>query len=390
MKKLKLAALLLSFTFLFACSTNNGTANANPASNDQVTIGLHFELSGPVADYGNAESKGAKLALKLKNQELGQEKYTFVEYDNKSDHSEAVTVATLLSQSNVVGVVGPATSGASAATYPIMDAAGINVVSPSATLNNVTLRNPDDLDSGVYPHIFRVTFEDAYQGSVLAKFAKDNLNASKVVIYGDNSSEYSKGLIKAFTEKFDSLGGQIVQTEYYTAGESDFSFSLTNIKNLEFDVLYIAGYYNEAGLIIKQAREMGINHVIIGADGFDSESLVSLAGASNLNNVFYSTGYSTVDASEKLSAFIEAYRKEYNEEPSLFQALAFDSANVIIQAVEKVGNDRAKVREEIEKINFDGVTGQFTFDATHTPVKSVLVVELVEGKQSKVTSVHLD
>lgn len=370
---------------LVACSTSGNNNETNGSSS--YKIGLHFELTGAVADYGNSEINGAKLAIKLANEKLGEEKYSYVEYDNKSSTSDAVTIATTLAGEDIIGVVGPATSGASAATYQVMDGAGIPVISPSATQNNITLKNPDDSNSEVYENVFRVCFEDSYQGAAMAQFAYDKLGASKVVVFGDSSSDYTKGVLEAFSNQFAKIGGTVVDTQYYVSGDTDFAAVLTNFKSMDFDALFVAGYYQEAGLIIKQAREMGIDKTILGGDGFDSPTLASLAGASNLNNVYFTTAYTTVNASEQLQAFIDAYKAEYNEDPSMFSALAFDATNTLIEASEKAGNDRNAIREAIKNINFSGITGDFTFDEKHTPIKTVLVVSLVDGVQSNAETV---
>ena len=157
---------------------------------------------------------------------------------------------------------------------------------------------------------------------------------------------------------------------------------------MDFDVLYIPGYYNEAGLIIKQARDMGIDQAVVGSDGFDSVTLVELGGAENLNDVYFTTAYTTVGASAQLQAFIDAYKAEYNEEPNMFAALAYDATNVLIQAIEEAGSSEgAAVQAALAKISFNGVTGSFTFDATHTPIKPVLVVNLVDGVQTDAVAV---
>lgn len=393
MKKLwkVLAVACMSMTALTACGSPDEPSGGDDTPTS-VKIGLHYELTGSVADYGNAELKGSKLAIKLANEsENNAFTYESVEYDNKSDSTEAVTLATKLVEDGVVGVVGPATSGASAATYPVLDGANVIVVSPSATANNQTLVDPANPESDVYEYVYRVCFEDSYQGAAMAQFAKDNLGAAKVAIYGSSSSDYAKGLNKAFTDQFTKLGGEIVANEAYQDGDTEFSAVLTTLASKEFDALYIPGYYNEAGLIIKQARALGITCPIIGGDGFDSETLDDLAGAENLNDVYYTTAYTTVGASDKLQAFIDAYKAEYNEDPGMFAALAFDSTNLLIEAVEKAGTtDTATVKEAVKNISFSGVTGDFTFDETHTPVKSVLVVELVDGVQADAVSVSPD
>ncbi|MDD6467512.1 MAG: ABC transporter substrate-binding protein [Erysipelotrichaceae bacterium] len=379
----KFFTCLLVFALLAGCSSANGGGNSNT-----YKIGLHFELTGGAADYGNAELNGAQLAIKLANEKAGSAKYEGVVYDDLSSTTEAVTIATTLAASDVVGIVGPATSGASAATYQISNDSKKVVISPSATANNITLVNPDDASSPVFDYVFRVCFEDSYQGAAMAQFAYDHLNARRVAIYGDSTTDYAKGLTASFTNQFNKLGGSIITTQYYVAKDTDFSSVLTNIKSMNFDVLYIPGYYEEAGLIIKQARAMGIDCPIIGGDGFDSKSLLDLAGADALNQVYFTTAYTTAGASDSLQAFIDAYQKEYHEEPSMFAALAFDATNLLIEAIESAGSkDPAKIQDALVNIQFDGITGSFSFDKAHTPIKSVLVVELVDGVQSGAISV---
>lgn len=381
MKKLFKVLVVITLVFgLVACSDNT---NKDSGSDDgKVKIGLNYELSGDVADYGNKELKGSNLAIKQANANGGN--YVAVEYDNKSDVAESVTIANQLVNDGVVGVVGPATSGASAATYQILNSANVLVVSPSATANGQTL----DTKGNVYDYVFRTCFEDSYQGSAMAQYAVDTLSAKNAVIYLDNETDYAKGLTDAFKTQFEKLGGTVVATENYIGGDTDFSSVLTKLANVDFDVLYIPGYYNEAGLIIKQAREMGIDAAILGPDGFDSSEIVNLAGEANLNNVYFTTAYTTVDANEKLTNFINAYKAEYNEDPNMFSALAYDATNLLMQAVEKAGStDAVAVKDAMTQIQFDGVTGAFSFDATHTPVKPVLVVDLINGVQTNAVEV---
>lgn len=378
-----LAAGAMALTTLAGCS------GGNTGDEGAVKIGLHYEQTGAVAEYGNAELKGSQLAIKLANaDENNKYDYEGIAYDNKSDATEAVALAAKLVSDGVVGVVGPATSGASAASYPILNDGKIVVVSPSATANNQTLKDPSDPTSDVYEYVYRVCFEDAYQGAAMAQFAVDTLAAKTVAIYGSVSSDYAKGLNGAFTAQFEKLGGKVVANESYQDGDTEFSAVLTSLASKEFDVLYIPGYYNEAGLIIKQARALGIDCPIIGGDGFDSQTLDDLAGAENLNDVYYTTAYTTVGASDALKAFIDAYKAEYNADPSMFEALAFDSTNLLIEAIEKAGStDAEAVNKAVAEIEFSGVTGDFTFDETHTPIKSVLVVELEDGVQANAVAV---
>ncbi len=375
-----LLALSMVFTLVGCSSTEEETSTASGAAK----IGLHYELSGEVADYGQVELNGSNLAIKQANEALGKEAFVGVEYDNKSDTTEAVTLANKLVNDGVVGVIGPATSGASAATYQILNDASIFTISPSATANGQTL----DTNGNVYDYVYRVCFEDSYQGAAMAQYAYDDLKATTAVIYSDSETDYAKGLTDAFKAQFEKLGGTVVSVENYIAGDTEFSSVLTKLSQEDFDVMYVPGYYNEAGLIIKQARELGLDQPIIGPDGFDSTSLADLAGATNLNNVYFTTAYTTVGANDALLKFIDDYKAEYGEEPNMFAALAYDATNLLIEAVNTAGStDTAAVKTVIDDINFEGVTGSFSFDDTHTPIKTVLVVELVDGVQTNAIEV---
>ena len=388
LKKVIMGAMaLILASSMSGCGSNGGS---DTAADGAIKIGVQFEMTGGVADYGTAEMNGTMLAIKEANAKAGAEKFVAVQYNNKSDTTEAVTLAAQHVSDGVAGVVGPATSDNSAATYQILNDAGIPVISPSATQNNITIQDVKADPKKPYDYVYRVCFEDSYQGAAMAQYAYDTLGKRNVAIYAD-TTDYAKGLSEAFEAQFTKLGGKIAAKESYVSNDTEFSSVLTKLKGADFDALYIPGYYNEAGLIIKQARNMGVDQTILGGDGFDSVVLADLAGAENLNDVFFTTAYTTVDASEKLQAFIESYKAEYNTDPSMFSALAYDAACVLMQAIDEAGSvDGAAVQAALNAIEYKGVTGDFTFDETHTPVKPVLVVSLVDGVQTKAVQVTPD
>lgn len=370
------AVSCMALTTLVGCGSDSGSADKD---SKEVKIGLNFELSGGTANYGTPEFKAAKLAIKQANENKNNKlTYTFIEGDNKSAADESTNVATkMVTSDGVNGIVGPATSGNSAATYQVANDSKVLVVSPSATAENVTLSN-----GSVYDYVFRVCFEDSYQGAAMAVYAYDTLGKKNVAVLSDSSSDYAKGLSEAFQKKFKEKGGNVVTELNYQEKDTDFKVQLTKIKDMNFDVIYIPGYYNEVGLIIKQARDMGITTPIVGGDGFDSTDLVKLAGAENLNDVYFTTAYTTVGASDELTKFIADYKEEYGEEPSMFSALAYDATNVMIQAFEKAGSaDNEAAQKAMAGLDFKGITGSFTFDKTHTPKKAALVVQIVDGVQ---------
>lgn len=365
-------------SMLVGCSSGGTAQEAVKLSEgDTVKIGLNYELSGSVATYGQAMDKGTQLAIKQYN-ESDDAKYKIeaVSMDNKSDSAEATSIAEKLMGEGVAMQIGPATSGDSIATYPSSENNKVPVLSPAVTQNGGMLKE----DGTAYEYAWRICFEDSAQASAMAVFAKD-LGKTKAVVYSDAANDYAKGLAEDFVAKFEDLGGEVVAQENYTSGDTDFNAALSKIKELDFDVLYVPGYYNESGLIIKQAREAGISQTILGPDGMDSPKLAELAGKENLNDVYFTTAYTTVDASDELTSFIEAYKAEYDEEPDMFSVLAYDATNLGLQALEEAGETGEALNEAIKNIEFTGLTGSFTFDEEHTPLKKVLVVELENGVQ---------
>lgn len=365
-------------SMLVGCSSGGTAQEAVKLSEgDTVKIGLNYELSGSVATYGQAMDKGTQLAIKQYN-ESDDAKYKIeaVSMDNKSDSAEAISIAEKLMGEGVAMQIGPATSGDSIATYPSSENNKVPVLSPAVTQNGGMLKE----DGTAYEYAWRICFEDSAQASAMAVFAKD-LGKTKAVVYSDAANDYAKGLAEDFVAKFEDLGGEVVAQENYTSGDTDFNAALSKIKELDFDVLYVPGYYNESGLIIKQAREAGITQTILGPDGMDSPKLAELAGKENLNDVYFTTAYTTVDASDELTSFIEAYKAEYDEEPDMFSVLAYDATNLGLQALEEAGETGEALNEAIKNIEFTGLTGSFTFDEEHTPLKKVLVVELQNGEQ---------
>lgn len=365
-------------SMLVGCSSGGTAQEAVKLSEgDTVKIGLNYELSGSVATYGQAMDKGTQLAIKQYN-ESDDAKYKIeaVSMDNKSDSAEATSIAEKLMGEGVAMQIGPATSGDSIATYPSSENNKVPVLSPAVTQNGGMLKE----DGTAYEYAWRICFEDSAQASAMAVFAKD-LGKTKAVVYSDAANDYAKGLAEDFVAKFEDLGGEVVAQENYTSGDTDFNAALSKIKELDFDVLYVPGYYNESGLIIKQAREAGITQTILGPDGMDSPKLAELAGKENLNDVYFTTAYTTVDASDELTSFIEAYKAEYDEEPDMFSVLAYDATNLGLQALEEAQETGEAFNEAIKNIEFTGLTGSFTFDEEHTPLKKVLVVELENGVQ---------
>lgn len=365
-----------------------GCGNANTVNNDEETIkiGSMFELTGAAAAYGTSMNNAVHMAVDEINEAGGIDgkQVEIVEYDTKTDETEATSITTRLgTRDNVAAIIGPATTGSMQAAIPSANAAEVPIMSPTATDDGVLTA----ADGSVHPYAWRTSFTNSFQGSSLAQFANSHLGATKAVILSDNSSDYAIGLTNTFSDVFD---GEIVAVENFSEGETDFNAVLTNIKDLDFDVLYVPGYYEEAGPIIKQAREMGIMHPILGPDGMGNEILRELAGAENMNDVYYTSHFVVSSEDPKVQEFVKNYKDEFGIDADMFTGLAYDSVYVIKEAIESAGSSNPKdVNDALTNItDFPGITGTFSFDEMHDPVKTVNIIEIQNDEEAGVYEVN--
>jgi len=369
-------------------SSSGSDSGSDSGDSDTIKIGLNFELSGPVASYGSSDAEGAEFAIEEINANGGilGKKIEVIKQDNKSETQEAVAIATrLTSQDKVLAIIGSATSGNTIAQVQIANDTKTLLLTPSGTAPNVT----ENEDGSINEYVFRTSYIDPFQGTVAANFALDELGVKTAAIYNDNASDYAKGLADAFRETFEAGGGTIVAEESYVAGDTDFRSTLTNIKSANPEFIFIPGYYEEVGLIVKQARELDITVPLMGADGWDSPKLVELAGAENLNNTFITNHYSSQDPDSKIQDFVKNFEEKYGKSPDSFNALGYDTVYFLADAIERAGNtDPEAIKKALEETeNLELVTGTITIDEKHNPVKSATILEYKDGEQTFRTKV---
>lgn len=392
MKKHKLkrfASLFLATTVvagaLAGCSSDGGGASSegNKVDGDTIKIGANLELSGNVASYGSSIGDGAQLAVDEINAAGGinGKKLDLVTVDNKSENQEAATAALrLVEKEKVVAMISPATSGNTLATVQTANDNKVPSISAAATATNITVAD----NGSVNEYAFRTCFLDDYQAFGGAEFAIDSLGAKNVAILSDNSSDYGKGLAAAFKSKVEESGGKVVAEELYIAKDTDFRTTLTNIKGKNPDLIYIPGYYDEVALIIKQARELGITAPLLGGDGWDSPKMLEVAGSDALNQTYFTNHYSVDDESEKVKSFVTAFNDKYSKSPDAFHALGYDSVYYLKDAIERVEGDITgeAIKDALEQTkDLELVTGTFSVDEEHNPVKSIAILEFADGKQ---------
>ena len=386
MKKgfLKAAATTL-MTVLLAASV----AGCGGSSSKEIKIGLLNEMTGGNATIGTAAANGAKLAIKEINANGGLlgKQIKAVVADNKSEPSESANAMTkLLTQDNVIAVTGTFSSSNAIAAASVAEANKKPYLVAGATNPKVTV---DEKTKTVKKYIYRVCFIDPFQGTVAANFASKDLKVKKAAMLVDNSSDYSKGLAEFFEAAFKKEGGEIVSNEAYLQKDTDFKATLTKIKSKGADILYVPGYYEEVGKIVKQAREMGITVPIIGADGWDSPKLVEIASPSALNDTYFTNHYSVEDTSPKAKAFVEAYTKEFGQKPEALAVLGYDAVYVLADAIKRANStEAAKIIEALAATkDFPAISGITTINKTHDADKNAVVIELKDGKQVFKTSI---
>jgi branched-chain amino acid transport system substrate-binding protein len=353
----------------------------------EIRIGVNAELTGSKPTVGDSCQKAVELLVAQVNQAggltVGDRKYPiklFIEDNEDKAESAAAAAQKLISQNNVLAIIGPNASGNAIPAARICEDAGVIMVSPWST-------NPKTTEGKKF--VFRACFIDDFQGQVMAKFARENLKAQTAAVLYDVASEYNKGIAEYFKKFFEAAGGKVVAFESYTKDDKDFSSQLTIIKAANPDVLFLPNYYNEVPLQAQQGRRLGLTCPYIGSDSWGSEELLRL-GAKDLEGAFFSTHYAPDIATPKAQKFIQDYEAKYGKKPDDVAALTYDSGLLLCAAITRAGTlDRKKVREALATIQkFEGVTGQMNFKNLCDPVKSAVILQIKDGKFKYFASVQ--
>ena len=356
------------------CKDREGTAGGGTAGNT-IPVGEFASLTGKEAAFGQSSHKGTLLAVEEINKAggvLGKELKLITE-DTQSKPGESTTsVRKLISRDDVVAVLGEVASGRSLEGASVCQPAKIPMISPSSTNPEVT-ENKD--------YIFRVCFDDKFQGKLLAKYGSEDLKAKKVAVLADSTTPYSLGLAKYFKETFEGSGGEIVVDQRYTGGDKDFRAQLTAIRAANPDAIFVPGYYTDVGLIVSQARQLGINIPIFGGDGWEAPQLLEIGGKA-LEGTYYSTHFFYDSSEPEVQEFVKKYRERFNETPDAMAALGYDSARVLADAIKRAGStDPAKIRDALAATkDFPGATGNTTIDENRNASKPAVIITVEDGK----------
>ena len=363
-----------------------GTDGETPAG-DKIKIGGLAPLTGPVSVYGIAADNGAQLAIKEVNANGGVlgKQIEYIVYDEKGEPVEATNAYNrLVNEDKVIALIGDVTSGPSIAVAQRAVLDNLPMITPTGTSADITKQGPN---------VFRACFIDDNQGSLMGTFVAENLKLKKAAVLYDVSDPYAQGLNDAFTAKCKDLGVEVVTTEICNAGDTDFKTQLTKILAAEPEVLYVPNYYNDNIMIVRQAKQIGLDVPFLGGDGWDgilSENVIG-ADKNDADGAYFTNHYAPDDPAEKLQNFLTSYREEYGVEAISFSALGYDAAMMMVQAIEKAGStDSAAIVDALKNIEYEGVTGDITFDENNNPIKTVSIILIKDGAYTLFTKMKSD
>lgn len=363
-----------------------------PPTRATVRVGLIVELTGDLPAVGASSKNAAELAVRQVNDAGGltmsgrayQVELAIEDNASKADQS-AAAAQKLVSDSSVVAIVGPNASLGAIPAAEIAESAQMVLITPWSTNPKTTLNARTGAPK---KYVFRACFTDTFEGRVLAKFAIGHMHAHKAAILYDPSSDAPKSQADLFTSIFTELGGTIVATETYTAGDKDFSAQLTKISQSAPEVIFLPAYYNDVPLVVQQARRLGVKAPFLGSDAWSSPDLITLSGDA-VEGFYFCNHYAADAATPEAARFIQAYSTQYGTTPDDVAALTYDAVGLLFEALKGAGRiERQATRDALARIpTYTGVTGTMRFpEGSGDPIKSAVILQIRGGKFVWVTN----
>lgn len=350
------------------------------AYGQDIPVGFFAPITGPAAADGASAKNAVELGLKEVNDAGGisGKKINLIIYDDRMNPQEAVAIANkLIEKDKVIGVVSGSYSAPTRVTAPIFQKAGIPMVAGYAVHPDVTWdpreKKPNDF-------CFRNGFLGEIEGAAAAEFAVKNLKAKKVsLIFMDN--DFGRAISSGFADRAEKLGAKVLTKQMYKfPGEKDFRPYLTRIKEGNPDLIFAAGYYNEAASIVRQAKELGVTSKIMGEEGFDSPKFLEIAGPA-AEGVVIATNLDRDDPRPLVQNFLKNYRKAYNEDADMVGASSYDAFMILVNAIKKAGTDPKAIQKALlETKDYNGLTGKISRFVQGEVVKPVQIQVVKGGK----------
>jgi branched-chain amino acid transport system substrate-binding protein len=335
-----------------------------------IRIGFAGPLTGDQAKMGMDLKNGVSLAVEEWNSKGGVlgKKIEAIMSDDQHDPKQAVSVANKMVNEGVVGVVGHFNSSCSLPASDVYNRAGIPMITPGST-------NPQLTKKG-YNGIFRVCGRDDQQGRTAAEFAVNNLKLKRVAILHDKTT-YGQGLADEF-KRFLGDKAQIVYYGGVVQGDKDFKMVLTTVKNENPELIFFGGVYPEAGLLVKQARELGMNVTFMSGDATIDPKFLEIAGVAEAEGTFltFSPDARNIPTAK---SFIEKYQSKYGE-IGPYSIYAYDAANILLAAIKEAkSTESTLIIDKLHSMEFDVALGKIKFDTRGDVATSPYVVWITKG-----------
>lgn len=356
-----------------------------PPSRSAVTLAAVVAQTGLARDYGLPTLEGMRLAVRRINEAGGLlgEPLTLVPIDSQSTPIGAKWAGEQAALMDAHGVAGAVWSSLALSLAEVCQRKGIPMITSVATRPRVTR---------VGDFIFRVCFTDDFQGRILADFARSELGARTAAVMVNRNEEYSQTLADFFVLFFVHRGGRLVWDNFYNGAAVDFSDALRGIVAAKPDVLFVPGYSRDGGLILRQARGLGLNATFLGGDGWDGP--IDRYAGDALEGSYFSNHWHPGIASPENREFLEHYRRIHGDGPvSTFTPLGYDAVTVFADAVRRADSeDRSAIRDALAATRgFLGATGVISFDNHGDPDgKTASILTRTDGKWRLVRTIGPD
>jgi branched-chain amino acid transport system substrate-binding protein len=345
--------------------TEDTAAAADGVTCEGVSIAFFGALSGDAGNLGKNIRAGADLAVSEFNEANPGCQVGLVDFDSQGDPAQAPALAQkAIDDASILGIVGPAFSGESKAANPLFDAAGLALITPSAT--------NEALNDSNWKVFHRALAGDDKQGPGIAAYIQNTLKAAKVGVI-DDASEYGKGLADIVRT---TLGDTVVASDAVDPKAADFSAAVSKMKDAAPDAIFYGGYYAEAGKLAKQLRDAGVTATLVFGDGVKDNGFIEAGGPAAEGSIITCTcadGASNAD-------FAAAYTAKFpGETPQTYGAEAYDAAQAFLAAIAAGNVDRAGVLTFLGSYDAAGVTKQIKWDETGEVAGNAVYAYKVEG-----------
>ena len=351
---MRMAGLIAALVGSFVLAACNGDDDPN-----STTIAIVGPVTGQYASFGQQMKNGGEMAVEDINAAGGVlgKKLKLDVGDDACDPKQAVAVANQMAGDNVALVAGHYCSGSSIPASQVYAESNLVQISPAST-------NPAFTDNRAGPNIYRVCGRDDQQGSIAGNYLAKHF-ADKNIAIIDDKTAYGKGLAEEVKKALNAAGKQEVLNESYTAGEKDYSALVSKLKQADVDVLFLGGYHTEAGLIVRQMRDQGMDAILMGGDALITQEYWSITGPAGEGTLMT---FSPDPRKNPAAAQVVARFKDKGIEPEGYVLYTYAAIQAWKQAAEKAGTtDAAAVVKALNDNEFDTVIGKFRFNAKGDP-----------------------